>query len=171
MSDYAAVFCTASAVRTISQLPRLDVFRPFKAFLTSNAQLRRELVWVPKFHSILFKSGNVAHTHTHPDTKNKNTTVKPRNKIYRIHNMQEKAAHKTLLLYTQVCYDTVFYISKELHSALCWMVQKVGKPNCRNISETLLYLWKLKNIFKHLIYADLSLLTTVAFTCLHNAMS
>jgi len=57
--------------------------------------------------------------------------------------MQEKAAHKTLLLYTQVCYDTVFYISKELHSALCWMVQKVGKPNCRNISETLLYLWKL----------------------------
>jgi len=26
--------------------------------------------------------------------------------------MQEKATHKTLLLYTQVCYDTVFYISK-----------------------------------------------------------
>ena len=60
---------------------------------------------------------------------------------------------------------------KKLHSALCWTVQKVGKPNCRNISETLLYLWKLKKHFKHLIYADLSLLTTVAFTCLHYAMS
>jgi len=28
--------------------------------------------------------------------------------------MQEKATHKTLLLYTQVCYDTVLYIFTSL---------------------------------------------------------
>ena len=96
------------------------------------------------------------HTHIHTLTQRiKNTTQ---------YNLEIKPIEYTICkrkLHTKLCYYTHKSVMtsslhlKKLHSALCWTVQKVGKPNCRNISETLLYLWKLKNIFKHLIYADI----------------